>query len=865
MNFVDSLKRHSAGAARFVYTGLDRMRNFTQAHCAGHARTTFERVQEAGQRTHRFRTGGIVAPRAHLRGDALTEVDCFLEKDRQQLLVDLVRQLRKVIDRCRRRYRLGFSCVRSGALTNFRLDFGLGRIRRCGWHRSGHDRIQCLQRSNDFASLVWHTLQGHRLKHPAQLADCARYRGNRFAAGALRRIVTPQQGVFECQTKTVDRIETNGGRDPRERVCCPVHRVWRRQQLVPLERGEFPLQRRKMSACLFRKDFVQHRRDGDRLVRPCRYLRHVSRRRPGDRFRRRLGTRTEAFDRRQLLCNRFSGSALVRFWNAKAVVFVRGLRSLQWRKINGDDLGAFLRNDRRQGIEVVLRFFIESRNRHLATVRRRGVRRYRLSKILDDRWNSPPLFTAQTQRIGKGDQCARIWRGTCPGFEETHPIREQRVGETNHVEQRRTDFEFLAQPEVKRLFHRPGRLADVLETDHPAAAFERMEGTTNGRQILEIVRLILQQPGVLFDRGEDLVRLLEEDVEQFGVDFLGACLRQFDRLGRRCGQVGLLRFERSHRLLKLRRCGIASLEDGKHGFGLFCERRIGYQVGIVLQSRQVALEFFAQLAVFRLLLQGIKQRARLDLLLLDLLLDRNTQLIVRDFFSPLRLVGRMRLHSPRELGEVVGAVLHGINEETDHRQAIGDLLEIGFLRFISGIDKTTNLVGAVAQGRDRGVLAHHRQRTDHLFQGNVQTFKLASLGRVTEEAVEDLFDLNKIALDFLGDLSDQQLFLRLPGHLVEQGNLRTGWRQIACDAAVNACNGDVHLMREIVAESLEVLLRVLRQEDSRRNFHGQRFGMTRAVIGQPLRRRRDRLRETAEIGVPQLIDKRRQAVSVLLE
>ena len=128
-----------------------------------------------------------------------------------------------------------------------------------------------------------------------------------------------------------------------------------------------------------------------------------------------------------------------------------------------------------------------------------------------------------------------------------------------------------------------------------------------------------------------------------------------------------------------------------------------------------------------------------------------------------------------------------------------------------------------------------------------------------------MLDLDKIALDFLGDLPDQQLFLRLPGHLVEQGNLRTGWRQIACDAAVNACNGDVHLMREIVAESLEVFLRVLRQEDSRRNFHGQRFGMTRAVIGQPLRRRRDRLRETAEIGVPQLIDKRRQAVSVLLE
>ena len=98
-----------------------------------------------------------------------------------------------------------------------------------------------------------------------------------------------------------------------------------------------------------------------------------------------------------------------------------------------------------------------------------------------------------------------------------------------------------------------------------------MEGTTNGRQILEIVRLILQQPSVLFDRGEDLVCLLEEDIEQFGVDFLGACLRQFDRLGRWCGQVGLLRFERCHRLLELRRGGIAFLQNGKRRFSLFGE------------------------------------------------------------------------------------------------------------------------------------------------------------------------------------------------------------------------------------------------------------------------------------------------------
>ena len=82
---------------------------------------------------------------------------------------------------------------------------------------------------------------------------------------------------------------------------------------------------------------------------------------------------------------------------------------------------------------------------------------------------------------------------------------------------------------------------------------------------------------------------------------------------------------------------------------------------------------------------------------------------------------------------------------------------------------------------------------------------------------------------------------------------------------MNTCNGDIHLMREVAAEPQEVLLCVLRQEDGCRDFHGQRFGMTRAVIGQPLRRRRDRLRQATEISVSQLIDKRRQVVSVLLE
>ena len=172
-----------------------------------------------------------------------------------------------------------------------------------------------------------------------------------------------------------------------------------------------------MSTRLFRKDFVQHRRDGDRLVRSYRYVLHLTRRRCSRRLGRHLGNRTDAFDCQRFLCARFSEPTLVRFGNAEAVVFVRGQRGFQWRKINGDDLGAFLRNDRRQGIEIVLRRFAEFRNRDLATWRRRRFGRCRLGKILDDRRNRPPLFATQTQRLGKGNQGGRIRRGTFPGFE----------------------------------------------------------------------------------------------------------------------------------------------------------------------------------------------------------------------------------------------------------------------------------------------------------------------------------------------------------------------------------------------------------------------------------------------------------------
>ena len=156
------------------------------------------------------------------------------------------------------------------------------------------------------------------------------------------------------------------------------------------------------------------------------------------------------------------------------------------------------------------------------------------------------------------------------------------------------------------------------------------------------------------DRGEDLVRLLEKiSSSSASISSVLACdnsIVSADGAGRSacCGLS---------EAIACSSCGAAAspLEDGKHGFGLFCERRIGHQVGIVLQSRQVALEFFAQLAVFRLRLQA-SSNARASTFCCSTSCSTETlnSSSGTSWSSP---AGRPDgLHSPRELGEVVGAV-----------------------------------------------------------------------------------------------------------------------------------------------------------------------------------------------------------------
>ena len=104
-------------------------------------------------------------------------------------------------------------------------------------------------------------------------------------------------------------------------------------------------------------------------------------------------------------------------------------------------------------------------------------------------------------------------------------------------------------------------------------------------------------------------------------------------------------------------------------------------------------------------------------------------------------------------------------------------------------------------------------------QRRFETGEITALADITEESIENLLDLAEVALDFLGDLADQQFFLCLARHLVEQRNFGVCLRHLAGNAAVDPGNGNVYLVREIAAQTQEILLRILREEQAGGHFH----------------------------------------------
>ena len=164
------------------------------------------------------------------------------------------------------------------------------------------------------------------------------------------------------------------------------------------------------------------------------------------------------------------------------------------------------------------------------------------------------------------------------GFGNQH----QQVGGHRHV---------LAQPHVQGLLQGPGSFAHVVETDHAATALERMGRTTNRRQGLDIAAIAGEHGGLFSDASQNLVRLFEEDPQQFGIDCLVARLRQFQRLRRRRRRFRLLPRSRGCDLgLPCLVTGFESQDGVRHVaerrtvYGLFAENEFLWRLPEILEQ-----------------------------------------------------------------------------------------------------------------------------------------------------------------------------------------------------------------------------------------------------------------------------------------
>jgi len=96
------------------------------------------------------------------------------------------------------------------------------------------------------------------------------------------------------------------------------------------------------------------------------------------------------------------------------------------------------------------------------------------------------------------------------------------------------------QPKIQYLFDTPCRFAERHEADHAATALERMEGATQRRQVLLVVRLIARLRQGLGDGAEDLLRFRQEDFEKLRINCLIGLRRdnRWQGFGSRCNWNG---------------------------------------------------------------------------------------------------------------------------------------------------------------------------------------------------------------------------------------------------------------------------------------------------------------------------------------
>ena len=109
----------------------------------------------------------------------------------------------------------------------------------------------------------------------------------------------------------------------------------------------------------------------------------------------------------------------------------------------------------------------------------------------------------------------------------------------NEGKQIRTSRFFFLLRLIHGLLDRPSRLAKTHQTDHAAAALERVERAPDRNQGFLVARFSQCQRMLLLNRLKHLLRLFEKDSEQLGIHRVIRSQRRRSRTGgsgwHRCG------------------------------------------------------------------------------------------------------------------------------------------------------------------------------------------------------------------------------------------------------------------------------------------------------------------------------------------
>ncbi len=128
----------------------------------------------------------------------------------------------------------------------------------------------------------------------------------------------------------------------------------------------------------------------------------------------------------------------------------------------------------------------------------------------------------------------------------------------------------LSEHRVEHLLHRPAGFAELVEPDHSRTALERVEGPTQGGEMLQIPGLGSQMLHRCLAMAHHFARLLQKDVEQIVILIVCIALRQ--RLWRHRRRCGLRQFDQG---LGSRHCVVVDHRMGRIARGPGHARLLG--------------------------------------------------------------------------------------------------------------------------------------------------------------------------------------------------------------------------------------------------------------------------------------------------